>query len=114
MSPSYIIPKRKDDLMADVLTGVPTFNFGAALEYLKSGQKVARNGWNGKGIFIGLQEPDENSANTLPYIYMDTRFLESNNPAAAKGRVPWLASQTDMLADDWFVIEEDQIKVKET
>ncbi|MGN0098633.1 MAG: MW1434 family type I TA system toxin, partial [Candidatus Methanomethylophilaceae archaeon] len=63
----------------------------------------ARKGWNGKGIYIGLQNPDEHSANTLPYIYMVTDKLISDNPDAPRGRVPWLASQSDILTDDDWI-----------
>jgi hypothetical protein len=76
-------------------------NFGQALHELKAGRRVARQGWNGKGIFIELQSPDENSKMTSPYIFIDTTGLQTDNCAAPKSRVPWLASQTDMLADDW-------------
>ena len=79
-------------------------NFGQALEALKQGKKAARKGWNGSGIFIVLQCPDEHSKMTQPYIYIDTTGLVTDNPAAPKGRVPWLASQTDMLAEDWEVV----------
>lgn len=76
-------------------------NFGQALESLKNGGRVARAGWNGKGIFIELQRPDANSKMTHPYIYINTTGLQTDNPYAPKNLVPWLASQTDMLADDW-------------
>ena len=76
-------------------------NFGQALEELKNGGKVARTGWNGKGIFIELQRPDANSKMTHPYIYINTTGLQTDNPDAPKNLVPWLASQTDMLAEDW-------------
>lgn len=79
-------------------------NFGQALEKLKEGKKVKRKGWNGKGIFLELQVPDAHSKMTHPYIYIDTLGLETTNPDAPKDRVPWLASQTDMLAEDWEVI----------
>ena len=69
------------------------------------GYRVARKGWNGKDIFIELQVPHEYSKMTQPYIYIDTLGLKTNNPNAPKGRVPWLASQTDMLSDDWEVVE---------
>ena len=80
-------------------------NFGKALEALKEGKKVARRGWNGKGIYIELQRPDAHSKMTLPYIYIVTNGLVTDNPEAPKGVVPWLASQTDMLAEDWEVVE---------
>ena len=79
-------------------------NFGEALEALKQGSKAARLGWNGKGIFIELQVPDENSKMSSPYIFIDTTGLQTNNEMAPKSRVPWLASQTDMLAGDWEIV----------
>jgi hypothetical protein len=66
--------------------------FGDAIESLKAGNRVARRGWNGKGMWLGLQRPDEHSKMRLPYIYMST---------VTGDLVPWLASQTDMLAEDW-------------
>ncbi|CAJ1226632.1 DUF2829 domain-containing protein [Lactiplantibacillus xiangfangensis] len=79
-------------------------DFGQALKELKRGKRLARKGWNGKGIFIKMQKPDKQSFMTHEYIYIDTTGLNSDNEAAPKDRVPWLASQTDMLADDWEVV----------
>lgn len=81
-----------------------TFSFGLAIENLKKGYRVARKGWNGKGIFLELQLPDDYSKMTYPYIYIDTTGLESNNPDAPRELVPWLASQTDMLSNDWKIV----------
>ncbi len=69
--------------------------FSAALFALKEGNMVARSGWNGKGMWLKLQTPTNKSKMTLPYIYMKT---------ADNNLVPWLASQSDILADDWFII----------
>lgn len=80
-------------------------SFGLAIEAAKQGKKIARAGWNGKGIYLELQVPDEHSKMTLPYIYIVTSGLITDNPDAPKGVCPWLASQTDMLADDWFIVE---------
>ena len=71
--------------------------FGEAIEHARNGKKIAREGWNGKNMYIQLQVPDEHSKMTLPYIYMKT---------VQGDLVPWLASQTDMLADDWMEVEE--------
>ena len=79
-------------------------NFGNALEELKNGNKVARSGWNGKGIFIKLQVPAGSSLMTSPYIYIDTTGLQTDNENAPKSLVPWLASQTDMLSEDWNIV----------
>lgn len=78
-------------------------NFGLAIEALRKGFRVCRRGWNGKGIFIELQTPDAYSKMTSPYIYIDTTGLQTQNTEAPKSRVPWLASQTDMLAEDWEI-----------
>ena len=74
-----------------------TNSFGWAIEQLKAGKKVARSGWNGKGMHLELQHPDEHSKMTLPYIFMFT---------AQGDYVPWLASQTDMLSEDWGLAED--------
>ena len=83
---------------------IQTVTFGEAIRRLKKGQQVSRKGWNRKGIFIELQVPDQYSKMTHPYIYIDTTGLKTDNPDAPKDRVPWLASQTDMLAEDWIVV----------
>lgn len=70
-------------------------NFGQAIEAMKAGSKVSRDGWNGKGMWIALQVPDQHSKMQQPYIYMC--------PVGGK-LVPWLASQADMLANDWQVL----------
>lgn len=82
---------------------VDRMNFGLAIEAMRKGCKVRRRGWNGKGIHIELQVPDTHSKMTSPYIFIDTTGLQTENPEAPKSRVPWLASQTDMLADDWEI-----------
>lgn len=69
--------------------------FSIALDHLKSGYKLMRAGWNGKGMWLAVQRPDAQSKMGLPYIYMKT----------TDGRlVPWTASQTDILSDDWQLV----------
>lgn len=80
------------------------YNFGEVIEGLKQGASYARKGWNGKGVAISLQRPDTNSKMTQPYIYITTTHLETSNIYAPKGVVPWFASQTDMLAEDWVIV----------
>ncbi|MGH6846767.1 MAG: DUF2829 domain-containing protein [Methylocella sp.] len=76
--------------------------FGEAIEALKVGDRVSRTGWSfgkdsgDKKMWLRLQKPDESSDMTLPYIFMST---------VTGDLVPWLAPQTDMLAEDWFVPE---------
>lgn len=69
--------------------------FGYALQQLRLGNKVTRKNWNGKGMWLALQIPDERSKMTREYIFMST---------VDAALVPWVASQTDLLADDWFVV----------
>lgn len=88
------------------LGGEALFDFGDALEYLKRGLKIARKGWNGKDQFLVYVNPYENEQFDLvekkplgtfyPYIAIKTNY---------NAIVPWLASQTDMLAEDWMFIE---------
>lgn len=78
-------------------------DFSEALKELKAGKKVCRAGWNGRGIYLELQRPDQCSKMTQPYIYIVTTGLVSDNPDAPRGVVPWVASQTDLMATDWMV-----------
>ena len=68
---------------------------GWAVKQMQDGCRVAREGWNGKNMYLELQVPDTNSKMTLPYVYMRT---------AQGDLVPWLCSQTDLLATDWTVV----------
>jgi hypothetical protein len=69
--------------------------FGEALDALRLGTRVSRSGWNGKGMWVQLQVPDSMSKMSLPYIYM--RTVGGDN-------VPWVASHTDLLASDWYIV----------
>lgn len=72
------------------------FGIGQAVKEMQNGKRVARAGWNGKNMWLALQVPDENSKMSLPYVYMKR---------ADEKLVPWLCSQTDLLAIDWSVFE---------
>ena len=86
---------------------VDGMSFGLAIEALKLGRRVARAGWNGKGMWIThvkmaswnidplVNGTGDVSLNASPWIGMRT---------ADECFVPWLASQTDMLADDWQML----------
>lgn len=96
-------------------TGMP---FGLAIEALKLGDKVARAGWNGKGMWLilvpgtpdvrprpdtpyGKALPDALTIEILPQIDMWTI-----NADGRRAMLPgWVASQTDMLADDWMLVD---------
>lgn len=77
--------------------GPETFDFGGAIIHLRNGCKVSRLDWNGKGMYLELQMPDENSKMKRPYIYI---------VPGEDWVVPWVASQPDLLADDWFIVED--------
>ena len=87
---------------------VHTFMFGEAIRRLKAGQKVARKGWNGKGQYIQL-------ATGISYKSADGEIVNCEHDAIGNKalafigtsgvQMGWLASQADMLAEDWIVVE---------
>ena len=85
-------------------------DFGTALTALKHGQKVARDGWNGKGMFLFLVPGSRFQVSRAPLLGIYPEGTEIDYHAhidmkTAQGYVvPWLASQTDLLAEDWVVI----------
>ena len=94
-------------------------NFGQAIEALKAGKKVAREGWNGKGMWIALMPApplakvrtpqdiingrtrkhigDDKDLDSQPYLVMWT--------ATKQWQPGWLASQADMLSEDWSIVD---------
>jgi len=98
-------PKRTFE---DAYRPFTALNFGHALEAIRDGYKVARQGWNGKGMFLYYVAANKYKANTeasrgyfgndVPYgAYIAMKTAQENV-------VPWLASQTDMLSDDWQIV----------
>lgn len=89
-------------------------SFGVALEALRSGAKVCREGWNGKGMFIFLVDGSTFKVSRPPLLGIYPEGTEINYHAhidmktADDQVVPWLASQTDVLAEDWMMIEPDR------
>ena len=96
-------------------------NFGQALEALKAGEKVSRLGWNGKGMFVvlmsGLYLPPFNTQGTERKVNDRTaKWIGEDTPldsqpylamynAQGQWQPGWLASQADILADDWQIID---------
>lgn len=89
-------------------------NFGKAIEALKEGKKVARAGWNGKGMWVAL----------MPALYLDKDIINGRTKkhigegkdldsqpyivmwtATQQWQPGWLASQADIIAEDWQVVE---------
>ena len=87
----------------------PGFAFEHALISLKKGKRVMREGWNGKGMWIVLVEPTEKPTSGF------SSFINGPDPIPTKKfiamktadnyMVPWIASQTDILACDWHEVE---------
>lgn len=90
------------------LGGVNTFSFGEAIKYMKRGMKVARIGWNGKKQYIQL-------ATGISYKTTDNEIVNCEHEAIGNMAIAfvgtsgvqmgWLASQADMLAEDWVFAE---------
>ena len=92
-------------------------NFGDAIAYLKTGYCVAREGWNGKGMFLTLVQGSNTLASALKIGYgeyvgeptlADTVFMKT----ADNKLVAWLCSQTDMLAEDWTILAKQYLTKK--
>lgn len=87
-------------------------DFGSALQEVKNGKRVSREGWNGKDMFIFLVPGSQFQVNRPPLLGIYPEGTEINYHAhidmrTADGQiVPWLASQTDLLADDWGLVDE--------
>lgn len=106
-------------------------NFGQAIEALKQGKRVARQGWNGKGMFIFERPADEleysfiEKVKSLPQSVKDFLRNKALSPEGSLSDLPkvkfgaylcmyaadgsivngWLASQTDMLSEDWCILD---------
>lgn len=95
-----------------MITPIETaLTFGQAIEALKQGKKVARAGWNGKGMFLFLVPGSTFKVNRAPLLGIYPEGTEVNYcshidmKTADDKVVPWLASQTDVLAEDWDIVE---------
>lgn len=97
-----------DEVNTPLLGGFATFSFGEAIKYLKRGFKVKRQGWNGKDQYVQLgvnfsyydpsgicKETFHADIGSAALVFVGTRGSQ----------VGWLASQSDMLADDWCFAE---------
>jgi Protein of unknown function (DUF2829) len=90
---------------------VSGMSFGLAIEAMKKGYKVARQGWNGKGMFLFLVQGSQFEVNRAPLLGIYPAGTVVNYQphidmkTAQDTVVPWLASQSDVLADDWVIVE---------
>jgi hypothetical protein len=85
-------------------------NFSTALEKIKAGHRLARAGWNGKGMFLFLVPGSVFKVNREPLLSImgegtEVQYHAHIDMKTAQGYVvPWLASQADLLADDWEIV----------
>lgn len=97
--------------MSVVDVSARTHDFGQAIRFMKAGHRVARLGWNGKGMFLyyvpGASYPAQRNKNaTMLGVFPDDMVPYQAYIAMKTAQdtvVPWLASQSDMLAEDWIV-----------
>lgn len=93
-----------DSRNCPILGGEATFSFGEAIKYLKRGLKVARKGWNGKGMYLFLADGEDL---TSCISSGDFKCTSSVCMKTAQNNicVGWIASQADMLAEDWVFVK---------
>ena len=87
------------------------FDFGKAIQYLKEGKRLQRQGWNGKNQYIEL-------ATNIGYKNANNETINAEHKAIGNKAIAfvgtsgvqlgWLASQADMLAEDWKIVKEDK------
>ena len=94
-----------DSTNCPALGGEATFSFSEAIKQLKKGRKVARKGWNGKGMYLFLCFPasiEPKAENVEIYSARQSIAIRTADSSIVVG---WNASQTDMLAEDWVFTE---------
>lgn len=99
------------DVFEKAYRRIDGLTFGLAIEALKQGKKVARKGWNGKGMWLHIangKHYDSYSIDLFSTDYPQTKEVLPTiimKTATDEILVGWLASQTDMLAEDWMIVE---------
>lgn len=96
------------DVFEDAYRPTDNMNFGLAIEAAKMGKKIQRAGWNGKGQYVEL-------AARISYVNAESSVINAEHAAIGNHalafvgtsgvQLGWLASQADMLADDWRIVE---------
>lgn len=116
-------PLTAEEVSLDGKSPEPRFGFDTAIRLVKRGYRLSRAGWNGKGMYVFINfgshhfqddfwptQPHDNIGGVSPYLFVrgdtgTTTRMPNLNMHAADGStvVGWLASQTDMLAEDWGI-----------
>lgn len=98
----------EDDEEHPYIDEVPLYSFGEAIKYLKKGKRVAREGWNGKNQYIELATAISYKTPTGDIVNCEHAAI-GNAAIAFVGtsgvQMGWLASQADMLAEDWMLVD---------
>ena len=97
------------DVFEEAYRPINGMNFGLALEAAKKGKRIARRGWNGKHQYVEL-------ATGISYVNDDGDIVNAGHAAIGNAalafvgtlgvQLGWLASQADMLAEDWYIVDE--------
>lgn len=97
------------DVFEEAYRQTDGMNFGLAIEAVKKGHRVARSGWNGKGMYVFLVDIQEahTEADLSEFENQDVEIsdLLALHSAQKSLQPGWLATQSDMLADDWYIVE---------
>ena len=102
------------EVFEDAYRETDGMSFGLAIEAAKKGKKISRRGWNGKGMYViyrtGYPEGIPCNKNTADAVGIPEGTLFKVRPYLQMKCVDdtfqmWLASQSDILADDWFIVE---------
>ncbi len=104
------------DVFEKAYRPISNLTFGMAIEALKKGSKVARTGWNGKGMFLWLKPATVVKSDWCKDPLLKSLADANSGELEALGTIcmktadnkiltGWLASQTDMLSEDWMIVE---------
>lgn len=109
-TPTITVDQDKYDELIIIKDKKELFDFGQAIKYLKDGKRVQRQGWNGKNQYIEL-------ATNISYKNTNNETINAEHEAIGNKaiafvgtsgvQIGWLASQADMLAEDWKIVEEE-------
>lgn len=93
-----------DETNCPQLGGEATFSFSEAVKYLRRGMKISRKGWNGKGQYVRMVDPYNDTAfQVIEKADIDgTLYPYFALKNAQNGFIPWVPSTGDLLADDWI------------
>jgi len=92
------------DVFEEAYRPTTRMTFGLAIEAVKKGSRVARKGWNGKGMWLTLvKTPPTTAIHINGEVYGFSSYIQLK--AADNKMIPWNASQADMLAEDWCIVD---------